>query len=176
MCSIGRILRIGVEPAISDRDDIGMIDSGGGFGLQAEAALAVHVDNFSGRQNLQRDEPVQVNILRFVDLAHAALTELVEDTVVRNDAADHFRSSLRQPGEPGKRCRAASTPDHRGGPDLEDEEYLTSKPSTVDLDINLFVEMPAHARNQLLRRTTLRAPARAASNDVSSPDVLNCRI
>ena len=40
-------------------------------------------------QKLQRDETVEPSVLGFVDHAHTAAAELVDDAVVRNGSADH---------------------------------------------------------------------------------------
>jgi len=44
-----------------------------------------------GRQKLQRDEASKFGIFGFVDDAHAAATEFLDDPIVRNDAADHVQ-------------------------------------------------------------------------------------
>jgi hypothetical protein len=42
------------------------------------------------RQKLERDEAVELEVLGFVDHAHAAAAELGEDFIVGNFYADHF--------------------------------------------------------------------------------------
>ena len=55
-----------------DRDDVGMVEGRRRLRLALEAADALLVPHQLGRQNLERDAPLERLILRQVDLAHAA--------------------------------------------------------------------------------------------------------
>ena len=56
------------------------------------------------RQKLQGDKPVQGYVLGLVNDTHAAATQLLNDAVVRNGLADHWRESY--VGEMGKSTTA----------------------------------------------------------------------
>ena len=70
------LLRIDVV----DRDDVGMIQRGGSFGLLNKAALVFCVESTRG-QNLDRGSAAKTGIDRLVDYAHATSSELGFDAV-----------------------------------------------------------------------------------------------
>ena len=72
-----------------DRDDVGMIELGGGARLALEALPAVGVAGQFAGQHLQRDAPLELGVFGEVHLAHAALAEQFEDPVVTERAANH---------------------------------------------------------------------------------------
>ena len=71
-----------------------MIKRGGGLGLVEEAGLGLLARQRMGGEELQRDTPLQLQVLGLVDHTHPALTELVSDAVVRNGAASHRAPSF----------------------------------------------------------------------------------
>jgi len=56
--------------------------------LSAEARLAPHVCHPLRRQDFDGDKTVQVRVTRFVNDAHAAFAELLDDAVMRHPTAD----------------------------------------------------------------------------------------
>ncbi len=83
-----------------DGADVGMVQSGGGAGfpLKAIQGLAV-LGKFYG-QKLKRDEAAQLGVLSPVHHAHTAAAKFLEDAVVRNSLADHWRKSyVRETGK-----------------------------------------------------------------------------
>jgi hypothetical protein len=64
-----------------DRDDVGMVERGGGARLGLEAPQALGVVGERRRQHLDRDVASETRILRAVDLAHPAGAELTVDLV-----------------------------------------------------------------------------------------------
>lgn len=57
---------------IVERADMGMIQAGNRFGFTLETLPAFGVGNPVGRQDFDRDGPVQAGIAGFVHFAHAA--------------------------------------------------------------------------------------------------------
>ena len=72
-----------------DGDDVGMVEGGDRLDLALEAGEAVGILGERRRQGLQRDLAVQTLVLGKVDDPHAALTELGEDPIMPDRAADH---------------------------------------------------------------------------------------
>ena len=71
--------------------DVGMVQGGGGLGFALEAGEGLRVaGNFFG-QEFQGDEAMQARVFGFVDDAHAAAAELLDDAVVRDGLADWGR-------------------------------------------------------------------------------------
>src|SRR5215470_6842210 len=68
---------------------MGMVQSGSGarFALKAFQSLAVLGKMF--REELQGDEPAELDVLGLIDHTHPAATQLLEDTVMRNSLANH---------------------------------------------------------------------------------------
>ena len=69
--------------------DIGMIQSGSGFGFAAKTleGLAILREIFG--KKLQGDEAAEARVLGLVNHAHAAAAELFDDPVVRNSLIEH---------------------------------------------------------------------------------------
>ena len=69
----------------------GWFQSGGGarFALKTLQSLAVLSKMF--RQELQGDEPAELDVLGLVHHTHPAATKLLENPVVRNSLAQHRR-------------------------------------------------------------------------------------
>ncbi len=71
-----------------NRADVRMVQRGGRLGLTLEASQRLRVSgDFIGKK-LQGDKSVQGYVLGFVDNAHAAAAELIDDAVMRNCSAD----------------------------------------------------------------------------------------
>ena len=64
--------------------DVGVIQSRRGLGLALKPGQGVRISGYILRQKLKCDETVEANILRLVDDAHAATTELFQNAVVRD--------------------------------------------------------------------------------------------
>ena len=74
-----------------NRADVGMVQGGSGLRLALETGEGLRIfGNFVG-QELERDKAMQLDVLGFVDHAHAAAAEFLDDAVVRNGLADHWR-------------------------------------------------------------------------------------
>jgi hypothetical protein len=71
-----------------------VVEGGGGLRFLPEALVGVAVSGQLRRQELQRDESIETEILRLVDDTHAAATELLEDSAVRNRPSLESGSSL----------------------------------------------------------------------------------
>ena len=71
-----------------DRANVGMIEGRSGAGLAAETFERLRVARDVIRKKFQSDEAAKFGVFRFVDDAHAATTEPVDDAVVRNCPAD----------------------------------------------------------------------------------------
>src|SRR5580692_2221664 len=76
---------------IMNRANVGMVQRGRrlSFALKSGESQRVAGDVFG--QELQGDKTMQPNILRFVDHAHAAAAESLNDAVVRDGLAEHER-------------------------------------------------------------------------------------
>src|SRR5581483_7851554 len=73
-----------VRDDVVDGDDIGVVQGRGGLRLLNEAALALGLARKTGGEDFDRDRAVQPRILGFINLAHAARAELLEQLVVQN--------------------------------------------------------------------------------------------
>src|SRR5215475_399881 len=71
-----------------------MVKRRGGTRLAPEALEGMRIILDVGRQKLERDEASEFGVSGFVDDAHPAATEFLDDPIVRNDAADHVRNML----------------------------------------------------------------------------------
>ena len=72
-----------------DRRDIGVVQGRRGLCLDSEA-LAVRITGGDmAREKLYRDVAFQMLVVGFVDDTHPAFADVVGDSVVRNDLADH---------------------------------------------------------------------------------------
>ena len=65
--------------------NVGVPDPGDRFRLQAEARQLLRPGMLAGKDHLQRDEPIQLEMACLVDNAHAAATQLGHDVVALND-------------------------------------------------------------------------------------------
>ena len=76
-----------------DGADVGMVQGGGSLGFTLEALQCLGVSGHFVGQELQRNETAEVGVLGLVDHTHAAAAELLDDAVVRDGLADHWRES-----------------------------------------------------------------------------------
>src|SRR5438128_2836450 len=67
---------------VVDRHDVGMIEIGRLFSLVAEALDLLRRGTRTGQNHLQGDDAIETLLPRFVDDAHAAALDLVEELVV----------------------------------------------------------------------------------------------
>ncbi len=65
-----------------DRHDTGVVEVGGGLGLDAEAADVGLAGELAGEDHLERDRPVEAGLPRLEDHAHAAAGDLREQLVI----------------------------------------------------------------------------------------------
>ena len=65
-----------------DGHDARMIEVGGGLGLGVETFDVGFVGELAGEDHLERDGPVQADLARLEDDAHAAAGDLADDLVV----------------------------------------------------------------------------------------------
>ncbi len=77
---------------IVDGANVGMVQSGSGFSFAAETFQGLAVLGNVGRQKLECDKAVEPGVFGFVDNAHTAATQFLDDAVVRNALTDHGRS------------------------------------------------------------------------------------
>src|ERR1017187_2554940 len=78
-----------------DRADVGVVQGGSGACFPAEAFERLRVLSYVLGQNLQCDKAAKLGVLSLIDHTHAAATEFLDDTVVRNGLVDHWRRILR---------------------------------------------------------------------------------
>src|SRR5713101_744216 len=76
-----------------NRTDIGMVQGRCCAGLPAEAFQNLRVLGNVVRQKFQGDETTEHRILGLVDDTHAPAVQLLDDAVVRDGLADHWRES-----------------------------------------------------------------------------------
>jgi hypothetical protein len=67
-----------------DDADVLMVERRGCFGLVNETLLGFRVSREIGREELQGDRAVELEVLGFVNNAHASAAEVLEDLVVGN--------------------------------------------------------------------------------------------
>ena len=76
---------------VVDRADVGMVERRGGLGLAAEALERLTVLRQIFRQELQRDEAAEARVFGFVNHAHAAAAELLDDPIVGDGLIEQRR-------------------------------------------------------------------------------------
>jgi hypothetical protein len=74
-----------------DGADVGVIQGGGGFGFAFEAGQGLRVFGDVVGEEFQRDETAEFYVFGFIDNAHSSAAEFLDDAVVRNGLADHWR-------------------------------------------------------------------------------------
>jgi hypothetical protein len=76
----------------------GWLSATGRLSFADEALLATGVGHLSRRQELNRNRSIQLGVIGLVHHAHATLADLLEDSVMRNCAADHDVACLLMSG------------------------------------------------------------------------------
>jgi hypothetical protein len=76
-----------------DRADIWVIQGGGGLGFALKAAKGLGVFGYVVRQELEGYKATEFDIFSFVDHAHSAAAQLLDNAEVRDGLADHWRES-----------------------------------------------------------------------------------
>ena len=100
---------------VEDRDDVRVVQPGGGPRLVQEPSAAVRVGRGVGAEHLQRDRAVEPDVDRLVDDPHAAAAQLADDPVA-GDPPPRFEPD--GPGRAGRRpgpAPAPGPPARRGG-------------------------------------------------------------
>jgi hypothetical protein len=64
-----------------DMDDIGVLQTGGRFDLNTEAAASLLIGRHLGQEHFQGGEPVRLRLAYLVDDAHPAPAQLSKDLV-----------------------------------------------------------------------------------------------
>ncbi len=78
-----------LETNVIDRDDVGMVERGGGPSFLFEAAQMIGIVAGSGANQLQRNVAPQPLVMGPKDFAHTSLADFFDDSVVPNPLADH---------------------------------------------------------------------------------------
>ena len=86
-----------VDADLVDRHDAGVVEAGGGLRLQAEALHVVSGSELTGEDHFQGNRAVEAHLACFVDDAHAAARNLLQQLVVAKTLPD-LRGRLRGPG------------------------------------------------------------------------------
>jgi len=73
---------------VVDGADIGVVESGGGFGFAAEALEGLAVGGEFFGEKFEGDEAIEAGVLRFVNHTHTATAEAFENAVVGDSSAD----------------------------------------------------------------------------------------
>ena len=78
---------------LADSTDVGMVQCGSGSSFAANAFQCVRTLSDIVGKKLQRDKAAQNGVLGLVDYTHPAATQLLDDAIVRDSLADHWRES-----------------------------------------------------------------------------------
>ena len=78
-----------------DRANVGMIQCRGRLGFALKAAEGLRIFGYVIGQELESHKATEFDVLSLIDHTHAATTELLDDAVVRDGLADHWRKILR---------------------------------------------------------------------------------
>ena len=70
--------------------DVRMIQRRGGSPLAAKTLERVGIGGDFRGQELQRDEAAEFGVFGFIHNAHPATAKLLDDAIVRDDAANHW--------------------------------------------------------------------------------------
>lgn len=74
--------------------DVGVIERGGGLRFLPETVVRVFIFREIGREEFQRNKPVQTGVERFVHHSHPAAAEPFDDAIVGDGLANHGGQSL----------------------------------------------------------------------------------
>src|SRR5216683_591699 len=78
---------------VVNRADVGMVQCGCGLGFALKTGECLRVTGNLLGQELEGDEAMQPRVLSLVNHTHPATTHLLNDAVVRDGLADHWRES-----------------------------------------------------------------------------------
>ena len=78
-----------------NRAYIGVIESGSGARLAAEAFQSLSVLRYIIGKKFKRDKAAERGVFGLVNHAHTAATELLDDAIVRDGSSDHLWRILR---------------------------------------------------------------------------------
>ncbi len=88
----GDVVACAVAAEFVDRDDVGVVERGGGFGFLFKAKQAFDVSGKCGGKNLDGDATFEAGVNGMVDLAHAARAQRADD-LERSYAASGIHGS-----------------------------------------------------------------------------------
>ena len=74
-----------------DRANVGVVDSGSGFGLMLEALDCRSVAGYLFRKELQSNFAFKLQVFGAIHHAHAAAAKPLDDAIMRNDLVQHCR-------------------------------------------------------------------------------------
>ena len=90
----GDEVAFGIAADFVNSADIGVVQGGGGASFAAEAFKRVGVTHEIVGKKFEGDEAAEIEILGFVDDAHAAAADFFQDAIVRDSLADQGRITL----------------------------------------------------------------------------------
>jgi hypothetical protein len=73
---------------VVDGADVGMVESGRGFGFAAEASEGLGIFGEVVRKKFKSHEAIKARVLSLVDDAHTAAAELFDHAVMRDGLSD----------------------------------------------------------------------------------------
>ena len=148
----------------------GVIQRGRGACLAPKPASASDVQTSSGDRNLSGDEAIEPRVLRFVDHAHPAAAQLLDDAIVRDRLADQGIPARSRDIVAARGRQQALARRHRS-PERTRNWSARSCAASSDRTSCSSGSSPPQARSQkrvALRRRTIQAPIAAAYRRVSS--------
>ncbi len=74
-----------------DRADVGVVQRGSGTGFPAEAFQGLRVLGNVVRKEFQSDEASKIDVFGFIDHTHPPAAEFLDDAVMRDGLANHWR-------------------------------------------------------------------------------------
>ncbi len=96
---------VSIARDVVNRDDVRMVEGGGGARLLLESLPAFVAGEIIGPDDLQGDGPVETGVVGLVDDAHAALADLFENTEASEDLALHRGLNARTDDRPRTKAR-----------------------------------------------------------------------
>src|SRR5579862_7309968 len=91
-----------------NRTDVRMVQGGSGLCLPPESFQHLRVLSKMIRQEFHRHKAMEFDVLRFIDHAHAAAADLLQNAVVTDRAADYGRGIDHRPSKSPMRSRVLS--------------------------------------------------------------------
>ena len=124
---------------LEDRDDVGVVNRGRRPRFPHEALAECLVPGEFGRKDLQRDPPVEANVMRTVDDGHPAAADLLLEPVacdqragcevasIARDLVTHPASSVASSVRPARSCARWPPPQRRPAPESSDTYSQSSR-------------------------------------------------